>query len=208
MTTVHVLAALLVIAALFFGLRVFFPNWVKVIPHRPEPRPGGGITWKVDFQLYFRSRAAGYVVQHINIRERMTFCEDPQFAQPSVDKHIEFWEAWPVDAGARIPHDRAAATRDFDDAFSFGFSLEDFGISRRGRARLDVRATVRFCEGVTLPNTFRVGAVASAGHALSDTTRPPFWHGIGAQHNLTYEWHNCGPGEPRETFNEFPKFVE
>jgi hypothetical protein len=127
-----------------------------------------------------------------------------------VNKQIEFWEAWLVDAGASVPHDRAAATRDFDDAFHFEIPANALDHYGRGRVRLEVRATVRFYEGVALPNTFRVGTVASAGHALSDSVRPPFWRDGGAQHNLTYEWDNCGflgpDGKPHETIDEYPKF--
>lgn len=207
MTTVYVLAALLVLAAAFFAIR-FIPNPVRVIPHRPEPA-GGMMTWKVDFRLLFRARRNGHIVQHVRVLKRSTTCADAAFAH-ATDKRTEFWEAWPVQAGTVIPWDRLGpvpAARDFDDAFVIRIQATDLAFGR-GRVRLEVRATVRFYADVALPPTFVASNPATqAGFALSDATAPPFWRPGGTRHDLTAEWDNCA-GEPHWAIDEHPKFEE
>lgn len=209
MTIVYVLAALLVLAAAFFALRML-PNRVRVIPHRPEP--GSGMyTWKVDFRLWFRPRRNGYIVQHVRIRERVARCHDDKFANPTSDESSEFWEAWPVQAGTRIPWDRlgpVAAPRDFDDAFVIRIPFDKLDMYERGRVWLQVRGVVHFFEDVTLPPSFIANNPATkAGQALSDVAPPPFWRPGGTQHDLDCRWNNCGDKEVWDD-DEVPKFTE
>jgi hypothetical protein len=208
MTTVYVLAALLVIAAGFFAIP-YIPSPVRVIPHRPEPG-GGMMTWKVDFRLWWRARRNGHIVQHVRIHKLVTSCADAAFATPSIDERIEFWEAWPVQAGTVIPWDRLGpvpAARDFDDAFVIRIPFGDLPFGR-GRVRLEVRAQVRFYAGMTLPPSFIANNPnTQAGQALSDVAAPPFWRPGGTRHDLTVEWDNC-TGEDRWQIDEVPKFTE
>lgn len=209
MTIVYVLAALLVIAAAFFAIPRI-PNPVRVIPHRPEPG-SGMFTWKVEFRLWFRPRRNGCIVQHVRIRQRVTGCPDEQFANPDLDESSEFWEAWPVQAGTKIPWDRlgpVAAPRDFDDAYVIRIPFDKLDKYHRGRVWLEVRGVVRFFEGVTLPATFIPNNPRTkAGQALSDVAPPPFWRPGGTQHNLSVRWDNCG-NEERWQVDETPKFQE
>jgi hypothetical protein len=208
MTTVYVLAALLVLAAAAFFAIPRLPNPVRVIPHRPEPR-GGMLTWKVDFRLWFNARRDGFIVQHVRIRRRVTNCADAAFANAG-DTQTEFWEAWPIQGGTVIPVDRLGPlppVRDFDDAFVFRIPWGDLPFGR-GRVRLEVRATVRFYAGVTLPTSFIANNPnTEAGAALSDVAPPPFWRPGGTRHELTAEWDNCA-GEERWKVDEVPKFQE
>lgn len=208
MTTAYVLAALVFLAAAFFAFRVIV-NPVRVIPHRPAPA-GGMLTWKVDFRLWLGAFRDGFIVQHVRIRKRVTNCPDAAFAAPSIDERKEFWEAWPVQRGTVIPADRLGplpAARDFDDAFLIRIPYGDLPFGR-GRVRHDVRATVRFFAGVTLPPSFVPNNPATeAGLALSDAAAPPFWRPGGTRHELTAEWDNCGD-EERWKVDEIPKFTE
>lgn len=207
MTTVYVLAALIVLAASIFVIPAL-ASPVRVLPRRPDPQPLG-ISWKVDFRLWFPSWRGGYIVQHVRIRERVTDCGDPTFAQPFIDKSTEFWEAWEVRPGRVRPEPAPppAPAHDFDDIFGFGIPQAQLAGGRRGRVRIEVTAEVRFFPGVTLPATFvRQNPATQAGFALSDVNRPPFWRPGGARHDLTAEW-ECCPGEQKWTrVDEFPKF--
>lgn len=207
MTTVYVLAALIVIAASIFVIPAL-ASAVRVIPRRPDPQPLG-ISWKVDFRLWFPSGRGGYIVQHVTIRERVTDCSDPEFAQPFVDRRAEFWEAWevrPVRARPE-PAPPPAPAQDSDDTFGFGIPQADLAMGVRGRVRLEVRAVVRFFPGVTLPATFiRRNPATQAGHALSDKNRPPFWRSGGTRHDLTAEWEACPAPQQWKLIDEVPKF--
>jgi hypothetical protein len=206
MTTVNVLAALLVIAASIFAI-LALANLVRVIPRRPDPQPLG-ISWKVDFRLWFPAWRGGYIVQHVRIRERVTDCGDPAFAHPYIDKSAEFWEAWqvrPVRARPE-PAPPPAPAHDSDDMFGFGIPHGELGMGR-GRVRLEVRGQVRFFPGVTLPATFiRNNPATQAGHALSDRNRPPFWRPGGTRHDLTAEWEACPAPQQWKLVEEVPKF--
>jgi hypothetical protein len=208
MTTVYVLAALIVAAAAFFAI-LYLPNPVRVMPQRPEPA-GGMMTWKVDFRLLFRARRNGHIVQHVRIRKRVATCVDAAFAAPLIDERTEFWEAWPVQAGTSIPWDRLGpvpVARDFDDAFVIRVPFGDLPFGR-GRIRFDVRAQLRFYAGVTLPLSFIANNPnTQAGQALSDAAAPPFWRPGGTRHDLTAAWDNC-TNEEHWAIDEHPKFRE
>lgn len=213
MTTVYVLAALIVLAASIFVIPAL-ASPVRVLPRRPDPQPGG-ISWKVDFRLWFPSWRGGYIVQHVRIRERVTDCNDPDFKAPHVDRRVEFWEAWEVRPGRMKPESvpplaPSMPAPDSDDIFGFGIPERDLGMQDQGRVRLEVRAEVRFFPGVTLPATFVRGNPATqAGAALSDKNRPPFWRPGGTRHDLTAEWENCGGAIRRwKLVEEIPKFRE
>jgi len=210
MTTVYVLAALLVLAASIFAIPVL-ASPVRVVPRRPEPEPEG-IQWKVDFRLWFPSGRGGYIVQHLRIRERVTDCRDPQFAQPFVDRTREFWEAWPVSPRTVRPEapPPSVPAHDYDDNFRFGIPKKELNMNGHGRVRIEVRGVVRFFPGVTLPATFRRRNPATqAGYALSDANRPPFWRPGGTQHDLVAEWEHCPGTEMHwKSVDETPKFRE
>lgn len=209
MTTVYVLAALILVAASIFLIPAL-RSPVRVVPRRPDPQPLG-ISWKVDFRLWFPSWRGGYIVQHVRIRVRVTDCHDPQFTQPFVDKSTEFWEAWEVRPGRARPEPAPppAPAHDSDDIFGFAIPKADLGMGR-GRVRLEVRAEVRFFPGVRLPATFiRRNPDTQAGYALSDVNRPPFWRPGGTRHDLTAEWENCNElGQHWKLVDEVPKFRE
>lgn len=209
MTTVYVLAALLVIAASIFYIPAL-ASPVRVIPRRPETTPIR-VQYKVDFQLQFTAFRRGYIVQHVTIRERVTKCQDPTFANPEIDRRREFWEAWPVRPFTREPEPPPAGVpaHDYDDNFSYNapFGEMPYGMCR---AKVEVRAVVRFFPGVTLPATFRRrNPDTQAGYALSDKNRPPFWKAGGTRHDLTAEWEQC-PGVEGHwvSIDEFPKARE
>lgn len=205
MTTVYVLAALIVVAASIFLIPAL-ASPVRVVPRRPDPRPTR-LSWKVDFRLWFPSWRGGYVVQHVRIRERVTDCDDPQFTQPSIDKSLEFWEAWEVKPGQAKPE--PAPPHDFDDVFQYDIRPAGLLAGRRGRVRLEVRALVRFFPRLTLPATFiRWNPATQAGFALSDANRPPFWRPGGTRHDLTAEWECCPAVQKWTRVDEVPKFRE
>lgn len=209
MTTVYVLAALIIVAASIFLIPAL-RSPVSVLPRRPDPQPLG-ISWRVDFRLWFPTWRGGYIVQHVRIREWVTDCDDPEFKQPFIDRPlVEFWEAWPVRPGRARPEPAPppAPAHVSDDMFGFGIPRGDLGMGR-GRVRLEVRSEVRFFPGVTLPATFiRQNPDTQAGHALSDKNRPPFWQPGGAHHDLTAEWEACPAPQRWKRVDEVPKFRE
>ncbi len=209
MTTVYVLAALVVLAASIFLIPAL-ASPVRVVPRRPDPKPTR-LSWKVDFRLWFPSWRGGYIVQHIRIRERVTDCPDREFAQPTVDKSLEFWEAWEVRPGRTSPEHAPppAPPHDSDDLYRFDIRPDGLLAGRRGRVRIEVRAEVRFFPGVTLPATFvRANPATQAGFALSDAARPPFWRPGGTRHDLTAEWECCPAEQKWIRVDESPKFTE
>ena len=209
MTTVYVIAALILIAAGFFVIP-WITSPVRVVPKKPEP--GHNVmTWKVDLRLWWGSRRAGYIVQHIRVNRLVTTCGDPQFAIATADTPVEFWEAWPVQAGSRTP-DRPA-TRDFDDAFRMVIPVAALAFGGRGRVRQVVLGELRFFPGMVLPVPPASPAFmehnpnTQAGEALSSVAPPPGWRAGGTRHEMTVNWDNCA-GEDRWDIKELPKFQE
>ena len=162
------------------------------------------MTWKVDFRLWWSSRRAGYIVQHIRVHRMVTTCADPQFANATHER-VEFWEAWPVQAGSRSP-DRPT-TRNFDDAFRMLILPGDLAFGQ-GRVRHEVLGELRFFPGMVLPPSFvEFNPNTQAGAALSDVAPPPGWRPGGTRHEMTVNWDNC-TGEDKWNIDELPKFQE
>jgi len=209
MTTVYVLAALILIAAGFFAL-IIIPSPVRVVPKKPEPS-GDTMIWKVDFRLWWGSRRAGYIVQHIRVHRMETTCADREFANATHER-VEFWEAWAVPAGGRTP-DRpapgAAGARDFDDAFQMVIDRRTLAFGR-GRVRQEVLGELRFFPGMILPGPpdfMESNPRTQAGHAVSGVAPPPGWRAGGTRHEMVVNWDNCGEA-PKWDIQELPKFQE
>ncbi|MDP2332968.1 MAG: hypothetical protein Q8M19_19970 [Reyranella sp.] len=207
MTTAYVIAALILIAAAFFAV-ILIPSPVRVKPHKPAPGINVMI-WKVDLRLWWSSRRNGYIVQHVRINKMVTTCGDPQFANAIPGTPVEFWEAWPVQAGSRTP-DRPTTgptARDFDDAFRMVIPDRELAFGR-GRVRQEVLGELRFFPGMVLPNSFvEDNPDTQAGAALSDVAPPPGWRPGGTRHEMTVTWDNC-TGVDKWDIQELPKFQE
>jgi hypothetical protein len=103
------------------------------------------------WHLTDKSKSGGYVVQEITTTDK------------SGNQTSHFWEAWPVDKGSQntsyIDH---KVYEGYDDAFT-------------NPAGTGVKASARYYDGLTLPDTFKEGVnggFPGSGNLKSTTTDP------------------------------------
>lgn len=101
---------------------------------------GGPTTnpWAVNWRLTQRSKAGGWIVQHMIIRRA---------ARPDV----EYWEAWHVSGNSNITDLAYYSLTPFDDRF------------RIQQGAGEMFSSARFYEGLSLPDSFKVRSDSPAG---------------------------------------------
>jgi hypothetical protein len=117
---------------------------------RYAPNPSGGGKW----QLAHASPRGGYIVEQVT----RTIMGTKTDGSPITPSSVEYWQAWPVPAGADAPVD---PTNDFPNTALAG-----------SRGDESVSAVARFYEGLILPPAFVVGNSPYAGERLSSITDP------------------------------------
>lgn len=117
---------------------------------RYATNPSGGGKW----QLAHASPRGGYIVEQVT---RTIFGTKPD-GSPITPSSVEYWQAWPVPAGADAPVD---PTSDYPNTPLTGCTGDE-----------SVSAVARFYEGLTLPPAFASGNSPYAGARPSSITNP------------------------------------
>jgi hypothetical protein len=117
---------------------------------RYAPNPNGEGKW----QLAHASPRGGYIVEQVT----RTIMGTKADGSPIAPSYVEYWQAWPVPAGADAPVD---ATDNFPNTPFAGSTGDE-----------SVTAMARFYEGLILPPAFAVGNSPYAGQRLSSVTDP------------------------------------
>jgi hypothetical protein len=101
------------------------------------------------WNLSKKSKSGGQIVQEITTTDK------------SGKQTDHYWEAWPVDKGKQSTRyvDKGLYS-DYDDAFS------------NNAPGTTVKASARYYDGLTLPDTFKVGGDPSSGILYSTTEDP------------------------------------
>jgi hypothetical protein len=117
---------------------------------RYAPNPNGDSKW----QLAHASPRGGYIVEQV----ARTIMGTNADGSPIAPSYVEYWQAWPVPAGADAPVD---ATDNFPNTPLAGSTGDE-----------SVTAMARFYEGLILPPAFAMGNSPYAGQRLSSVTDP------------------------------------
>jgi hypothetical protein len=112
--------------------------------------PSGEGKW----QLAHASPRGGYIVEKVT----RTIMGTKADGSPITPSSVEYWQAWPVSAGADAP---VNPTDNFPNTPLAGSSGDE-----------SVLAVARFYEGLILPSAFAVGNSPYAGERLSSMTDP------------------------------------
>lgn len=182
----------------------------------PKPLRGcGAYFWPVKFELESETTKGGWIVQEIELVEKIYDCDGMEIDELS----LTFWEVWPVDGqgNKKTPSNREprldpTTPRDeyteYDDTYSHGAysrrSMRGRGGFSSGlqlppsgaaRGTITIKGWVKFYEGVTLAKSFKKGnrKTLAGPHLKSSKKRPSFWSRDGAsEHHLTWKWDCCG----------------
>jgi hypothetical protein len=147
----------------------------------------GGSTWKVWFNLPKKTCKGGWVVQEV----KFTIDRRKKDGSVLLQQTFHFWEAWEVKPckDKTVWQDQKLDTNDDE--------YRDSSVPNSKGSHVTV-GTVKFYEG-PLPGDFKQNNPKTlAGILHSTTTKPGFWDGSGAAHNVTSTW-DCTDGKNNPT---------
>ena len=142
----------------------------------------GGNQWKVWFNLPEKTCNGGWIIQEINY----TIDRKRKNGTTLQNKVYHYWEAWEVEKCKKATVWQDKGLDDNDDSYTDSPSPGSKGT-------YTTVGKVKFYEG-SLPPDFKTNnPLTLAGILHSTTTKPAFWDGTGATHNLTSTW-DCTDG--------------
>jgi hypothetical protein len=143
----------------------------------------GGNEWKVWFNLPEVTCNGGWIIQEVEY----TIDRKKKDGTTKLHKTYHFWEAWEVEKSKKATVWQDKKVDDNDDRYSDSSSPGTKGT-------YTTIGKVRFYEG-SLPADFKKNNPNTlAGILHSTTTKPSFWDGSGASHNLISKW-DCTDGK-------------
>lgn len=148
----------------------------------PVDNKCGGNEWKVWFNLPEVTCNGGWIVQEV----KYSIDSKRQNGTVISNETYHFWEAWEVEKCKKVTVWQDKRRDDNDDSYT------DLSSPNTKGSYITI-GKLKFYEGPLPPDFKQNNRLTLAGILHSTTTKPGFWDGSGATHNLTSTW-DCTDG--------------